>query len=128
MKELYGRGKGRSMRGIASTCDRRRCRSPRPDRKRGSKLDAYEECIDVRVSEVLENCVALIVDAASSRTTGNPQLHSSAWYPRGTSVVHHTDVEQRLRRLGRAVGRHDDSDDDAGTTPQLRSQHLQREL
>ena len=62
VKELYEKSKGRSMHGFASTCDRRRCRSPRPDRKRGSKLDAYMEYIDVRVSEVLENCVALIVD------------------------------------------------------------------
>ena len=86
-KELYEKSKGRSMHGFASTCARRRCRTSRPDRKRGSKLDAYMEYIDVRVSEVLENCVALIVDAASSRTTGNPQLHSSAWCPRGTSVA-----------------------------------------
>ena len=62
VKELYEKGKGRSVRGFASTCGRRRCRSPRPNRKRGAKLDAYTEYIDVRVSEVLENCVALIVD------------------------------------------------------------------
>ena len=87
VKELYEKGKGRSMHGFASTCARRRCRSPRPDRKRGSKLDAYTEYIDVRMSEVLENCVALIVDAASDRTTGSPQLRSSVWCPRGTSVA-----------------------------------------
>ena len=71
------------MHGFTSTCDRRRCRSPRPDRKRGSKLDAYKEYIDVRVSEVLENCVALIVDAASDRTAGVRLV--SARYERGTS-------------------------------------------
>ena len=87
MKDLYEKGKGRSVRGFASTCARRRCRTSRPDRKRGSKLDAYKEYIDVRVSEVLENCVVLIVDAASGRTIGSPQLRSSAWCPRGTSVA-----------------------------------------
>ena len=87
VKDLYEKGKGRSVHGFASTCDRRRCRSPRPDRKRGSKFDAYEECIDVRVSEVLENCVVLIVDAASGRTTGSPQLRSSVWCPRGASMA-----------------------------------------
>ena len=51
VKELYEKSKGRSMHGFASTCARRRCRSPRPDRKLGSKLDAYKEYIDVRVSE-----------------------------------------------------------------------------
>ena len=81
VKELYEKRKGRSMHGFASTCARRRRRSPRPDRKRGSKLDSLQGAHrrqGVRVSESLENCVVLIVDAASGRTTGSPQLRSSA--------------------------------------------------
>ena len=118
MKELYEKGKGRSVRGFASTCGRRRCRSPRPNRKRGAKLDAYTEYIDVRVSEVLENCVALIVDEfgnlAVRQGVGYRVLHP------GVSEVrerqHHTDVEQGSLRTGeRAAGRHGDNDGDHST-------------
>ena len=71
VRELYElRGKGRSMRGIASDLGisrdtvRKYVRSPqipksKPRAKRGSKLDAYKEYIDVRLSEGLENCVVL---------------------------------------------------------------------
>ena len=70
-KELYEKGKGRSMRGFGSdlgisrTTIRKYVRSremlqrkARP--KRGSKLEAYKEYIDVRLSEGLENCVVLL--------------------------------------------------------------------
>ena len=72
VKELYElKGEGRSMRGIASDLGisratvRKYARSPEVPKpkaraKRGSKLDAYKEYIDVRVSEGLENCVVLL--------------------------------------------------------------------
>jgi len=72
VRELYElKGKGRSMRGIASDLGisrdtvRKYVRSPevpkpKPRVKRGSKLDAYKEYIDVRLSEGLENCVVLL--------------------------------------------------------------------
>ena len=72
VKELYElKGKGRSMRGIASDLDisrntvRKYARSPevpkpKPRAKRGSKLDAHKEYIDGRVTEGLENCVVLL--------------------------------------------------------------------
>ena len=62
VKELYEKSKGRSMHGFASTCARRRCRTSRPDRKRGSKLDA-----------------------ASDRTTGCRLV--SARYERGSIIL-----------------------------------------
>ena len=74
VKELYGRGKRHSVRGIASDFSVSRAtvsqvraiaggaEASRPDRKRGSKLDAYKKYIDVRVSEGQENCVVLVVD------------------------------------------------------------------
>ena len=80
------------MRGFASTCGRRRCRSPRPNRKRGAKLDAYTEYIDVRVSEVLENCVALIVDEFGIWPYDRESATAffslvSARYERGSSIL-----------------------------------------
>ena len=72
VKELYElKGKGRSMRGIASDLGISRATvrkyalspevpKPKARVKRGSKLDAYKEYIDVRVSEGLENCVVLL--------------------------------------------------------------------
>ena len=72
VKELYElKGKGRSMRGIAGDLGisrntvRKYALSPEVPKpkarpKRGSKLDAYKEYIDVRLSEGLENCVVLL--------------------------------------------------------------------
>ena len=72
MRELYElKGKGRSLRGIADDLGisratvRKYVRSqgvpkPRPRSKRGSRLDAYTEYIDVRLAEGLENCVVLL--------------------------------------------------------------------
>ena len=72
VKEIYElKGKGRSIRGIADDLGisrvtvRKYLRSegvprPKPRKKRGSKLDAYTEYIDVRLSEGLENCVVLL--------------------------------------------------------------------
>ena len=72
VKELYElKGKGRSMRGIASDLGISRATvrkyalspevpKPKARAKRGSKLDAYKEYIDVRVSEGLENCVVVL--------------------------------------------------------------------
>ena len=72
VKELYElKGEGRSMRGIASDLGISRATvrkyalspevpKPKARAKRGSKLDAYKEYIDVRVSEGLENCVVLL--------------------------------------------------------------------
>ena len=72
VRELYElKGKGRSIRGIAGDLGisratvRKYVRSPEvpkatPRAKRGSKLDAYKEYIDVRLSEGLENCVVLL--------------------------------------------------------------------
>ncbi len=71
VKEIYEmKGAGRSIRGIAGELDiagntvRRYPKSPeamRPKHRpsRGSKLDAYTEYVDRRVSEGLENCVVL---------------------------------------------------------------------
>ena len=119
VKNLYEKGKGRSVRGFASTCGRRRCRSPRPNRKRGAKLDAYTEYIDVRVSEVLENCVALIVDEFGIWPYDRES--ATAFFTLVFSEVrerqHHTDVEQGSLRTGeRAAGRHGDNDYDTGQT------------
>ncbi len=72
VKELYElKGEGRSMRGIASDLGISRATvrkyalspevpKPKARAKRGLKPDAYKECIDVRVSEGLENCVVLL--------------------------------------------------------------------
>ena len=72
VKELYElKGKGWSMRGIASDLGISRATvrkyalspevpKPKARVKRGSKLGAYKEYIDVRVSEGLENCVVLL--------------------------------------------------------------------
>ena len=142
VKELYGRDKRYSVRGIASDLSITRATGSQvralaggaePQGQTGSadrSWTAYREHIDVRVSEVLENCVALIVDAASDRTTGSPQLRSSVWCPRGTSVVHHTDTEQEFCGLERAAGRHGDSDGDPqqAAAPESRAQHPRREL
>ena len=71
MKEIYEmKGAGRSIRGIAGELGiarntvRRYLKSPeamRPKARpsRGSKVDAYTEYVDRRVSEGLENCVVL---------------------------------------------------------------------
>ena len=72
VKELYElKGKGRSIRGIADDLGisratvRKYVRSegvpkPKARAKRGSKLDAYTEYIDVRLAEGLENCVVVL--------------------------------------------------------------------
>ena len=72
VRELYElKGKGRSILGIAGDLGisratvRKYVSSPEvpkatPRAKRGSKLDAYKEYIDVRLSEGLENCVVLL--------------------------------------------------------------------
>ncbi len=74
MRELYElKGKGRSIRGISDDLGisrvtvRKYLRSeevpqPKPRAKRGAKLDAYTEYIDVRLAEGLENCVVLLRD------------------------------------------------------------------
>ena len=71
MKEIYElKGAGCSIRGIARELDvsrntvRRYLKSPeamrpKPRRRRASKLDAYTDYIDHRMSEGLENCVVL---------------------------------------------------------------------
>ena len=71
MKEIYEmKGAGRSIRGIAGELGiarntvRRYLKSPeamrpKPRPSRGSKLDAYTEYVDRRMSEGLENCVVL---------------------------------------------------------------------
>ena len=71
MKEIYGmKGAGCSIRGIAGELGiarntvRRYLKSPdamrpKPRPRRASKLDAYTEYVDRRVSEGLENCVVL---------------------------------------------------------------------
>ena len=132
MKELYEKGKGRSVRGFASTCGRRRCRSPRPDRKRGSKLDAYTEYIDVRMSEVLENCVALIVDEFGIWPYDRESATAffslvSARYKRGSIIL---TSNKGFCGLERAAGRHGDSDGDPqqAAAPESRAQHPRREL
>ena len=72
VKEIYElKGKGRSMRGIASDLGISRntvskyvnsteVPKAKPRAKRGSMLDAYKGYIDVRLSEGLENCVVLL--------------------------------------------------------------------
>ena len=72
VREIYElKGKGRSIRGIADDLGisrvtvRKYLRSEgvpksKPREKRGSKLDAYKEYIDVRLAEGLENCVVLL--------------------------------------------------------------------
>ena len=72
VKELYElKGEGRSIRGIARELGvsrntvRKYARAsgvpkPKPRAKRGSKLDAYKEYIDGRLSEGLENCVVVL--------------------------------------------------------------------
>ena len=72
VREIYElKGKGRSIRGIADDLGISRATvrkyvrasgvpKPKPRAKRGSKLDAYKEYIDVRVLEGLENCVVLL--------------------------------------------------------------------
>ncbi len=72
MREIYElKGKGRSIRGTADDLGisrvtvRKYVRSsgvpkPKPRARRGSKLDAYNEYIDVRLAEGLENCVVLL--------------------------------------------------------------------
>ena len=71
MKQIYElKGKGRSLRGISEELGISRntvskyvnsteVPKPKPRAKRGSKLDGYKAYIDVRLSEGLENCVAL---------------------------------------------------------------------
>ena len=72
MKELYElKGEGCSIRGIARELGisrntvRKYVRSPEVPKpmtraKRGTKLDAYKEYLDVRLAEGLENCVVLL--------------------------------------------------------------------
>ena len=72
VKELYElKGEGRSIRGIARELGvsrntvRKYARAsgvpkPKPRAKRGSKLEAYKEYIDGRLSEGLENCVVVL--------------------------------------------------------------------
>ena len=71
VKEIYEmKGAGRSIRGIAGELGiarntaRRYLKSPeamrpKPRPSRGSKVDAYTEYVDRRLSEGLENCVVL---------------------------------------------------------------------
>ena len=71
MKEIYEmKGAGRSIKGIAEDLGiarntvRRYLKSPealrpKPRRRRASKLNAYTEYADRRLSEGLENCVVL---------------------------------------------------------------------
>ena len=72
VKELYElKGEGRSIRGIARELGmsrntvRKYARSPEVPKpkqrsRRGSKLDAYKECTDGRMSDGLENRVVLL--------------------------------------------------------------------
>ena len=72
VKEIYElKGKGRSMRGIAEDLGISRntvskyvnsteLPKAKARAKRGSKLDAYTDYIDVRLAEGLENCVVLL--------------------------------------------------------------------
>ena len=80
-------------------------------------MDAYTEYIDVRVSEVLENCVALIVDAASEpydRESATAFFSLvSARYERGSIIL---TSNKDFCGLERAAGRQGDSDYDTGQT------------
>ena len=94
MKELYElKGKGRSMRGIASdlSISRNTVRKyagspevpkPKPRAKRGSKLDAHKEYIDGRVAEGLENCVVLLRELRELGYDGGYTTLKSYVHPR----------------------------------------------
>ena len=100
MKEIYElNGKGRSIRGIADDLGISRntvskyVRSPelpkprprprpRPRPKRGSKLDAYTEYVDVRLVEGLENCVVLLREIRELGYEGGYTTLKNYVYPR----------------------------------------------
>ena len=94
VKELYElKGKGRSIRGIADDLGisrvtvRKYVRSPgvpkpKPRAKRGSKLDAYKEYIDVRLAEGLENCVVLLRELRELGYDGGYSTLKNYVYPR----------------------------------------------
>ena len=94
VRELYElKGKGRSIRGIADDLGisratvRKYVRSPelpkpKPRAKRGSKLDAYKEYIDVRLAEGPENCVVLLREIRELGYDGGYSTLKNYVYPR----------------------------------------------
>ena len=94
MKEIYElKGKGRSMRGIADDLSISRntvskcvhstgVPKPKPRAKRGSKLDAYKEYIDGRLSDGLYNCVVLLREIRELGYDGGYSTLKSYVHPR----------------------------------------------
>ena len=94
MKEIYEmKGAGRSVRGIAGELGiarntvRRYLKSPeairaKPRPHRASKLDAYTEYVDRRLSEGLENCVVLHRDLRTLGYDGGYSILKSYVSPR----------------------------------------------
>ena len=98
VKEIYElKGRGRSMRGIADDLSISRntvskyvhsTEVPKPRRrpKRGSKLDAYKEYIDGRLTEGLENCVVLLRELREMGYEGGYTTLKSYVHPRRRPV------------------------------------------
>ena len=94
VRELYElKGKGRSIHGIADDLGisrntvRKYVRSPgipkpKARSKRGSKLDAYADYIDVRLAEGLENCVVLLREIAELGYDGGYTTLKNYVHPR----------------------------------------------
>ena len=94
VKEIYElKGKGRSMRGIADDLSISRSTvskyvhsagvpKPKPRAKRGSKLDAYKEYIDGRLSDGLYNCVVLLREIRELGYDGGYSTLKSYVHPR----------------------------------------------
>ena len=121
MKEIYEmKGAGRSIREIARELDvsrntvRRYLKTPeamrpRPRRPRGSKLDAYTEHIDGRMSEGLENCRVLHREIRALGYDGSystvvqyvprPRLHDLAVGEGGMSNQSTLLLEHHLKEL-----------------------------
>ena len=81
-------------------------------------MDAYTEYIDVRVSEVLENCVALIVDEFGIWPYDRESATAffslvPAKYEHGSIIL---TSNKDFCGLERAAGRQGDSDYDTGQT------------
>ena len=140
VKDLYEKGKGRSVRGIASDLGISRAtvckyvRSPevpkpkaRPEaRIEIGRLQGVHRRQGVRGSGELRGADSGRGIWPYDRESATALFNLvSARYERGSIIL---TANKGFCGLEGTVGRHDDSDDDTGTTPQLRSQHLQREL